>query len=1452
MNSQLPIRTDDDNRDGEPVPEDATHPVEPICDKENDDCAPIAADEKNEVERILDDGDNESDPTHDDDIEEDEQTPGDEGDEGERMYDDDTMHDDDSDGGKTTCDDDDRERNGHGRNTPASRLKRDICAPVGVAVNGIATWLIAGPVLHHEDVDPTRFSFAVRVQAAEELTGREVFARAVPKLIIRGHLPTRKSSHEALRLLACSSSSGQKQQSWEPSWDITPPLTEDMLDQDCVRVLRRAAEAVARARRRVAEGSVMMLASEDVRAHPAVKYANRLRERRREKHAVRAFRRSAAFTAMTPERQRGLVGSANGAALGRVRAWAELKDRVRPSTSSMQPGDSSVGRHQAGEPESEDGYPPASVRRATRRRLSSGMTAPKVLPSERVWARVRRQAVDNPNLPKHAMITLGDDGSVRVWFYVMGTATAGVREYRMEDGTRKRLAAPHLRCLRVADEAVGGAVGRAVSGSPLAADPSSTPGGASSSLHAATATRVAQEVLAEDLLPGGQRQARGEGTLSAMAVTAPPSSRSTLAAEAIEMPGIRPADSATTAEPTLLTAAVTADDRAAAHDANAGELLTAGIDQDEDENLMKTLADIAQGAGELRRGAPDTTERVMTKSTYLECNDGTGRELVVAVEIDAEESLRHSFRLGAEAAAEDATNGSLEATLAGDGGPVRRTTLTVFTLTASSTLFRTGRTPLMPILFLLSGEQAIHSAVGNRLQKQVRKALLATYSVPVVRNGVVLAGTTAKVQFPFRLLLCGDFSMLSHFLSLTGGSDAQRCPSWWLCIIRKYLSASFWLSHPMELPPGEVRNPTSLSRHWELVVWMLAIWCALTAGRVVRRRWVASGGQLTSGCPACDTVFVARSTSPPVQSCQNPSCTMYEAEGAVLLPDIAYTPLSTMFRRLRRMLGGTRGYPLLGDIPFVVQPPVLHCTGKIGKTLVWFQHALLSNADQETARSRIFAVLGRSNMGGMYLREFARLIALMVADEGVLDVRLDGGVLVLLQLSQLLTASWRRAIGTASPHERECAAATLQLVSGVLGFLYAALKPCDPGTKQSGVYNLYLHTALAHVRPTVGEAFPTANNICDDNIEGIIAELNRYFKTRTNNVSRGESLVNKLALDNMTWSPSPGRGVAEQKIFTEHIVMCPCVYDLSETARQDAAALAALARNDPNLAVKGRVNEASDATAPSPVLFTIPPAIVDAPFENADTTYERSSEELLQRSLRAAQYRLAVCCCGKLTNRPVSPVSLTAMQAGGAGSSPAHACAPSGDLTPRDPPGCGSRRCPQFPVPAEAPAPDEPLEPVEGERVYDFLHDMSDSDEEGTDDDTGDEDGADDGTVGADVDAGPHPPAPDARGRFLVQCAEKDPRIAAFVPARSVVDKVLRRLSEDDDADLSLSDADSMRMQEYVMMVSMLLARLDTPTFKAWIRKDGVQVNDVRVAAMRLKRTMVRMIARGMQTAATA
>jgi len=118
-----------------------------------------------------------------------------------------------------------------------------------------------------------------------------------------------------------------------------------------------------------------------------------------------------------------------------------------------------------------------------------------------------------------------------------------------------------------------------------------------------------------------------------------------------------------------------------------------------------------------------------------------------------------------------------------------------------------------------------------------------------------------------------------------------------------------------------------------------------------------------------------------------------------------------------------------------------------------------------------------------------------------------------------------------------------------------------------GVLDLCLHTALAHVRFTVGDAFPTLSYICDDNIEGTVAELNRYFNRRTNNVSRCQSLINRKAMDPITFMNPKGRSPAELLLLNKELVVCPCVARLRPSSRDGIKAFVRFPRGEPALSV---------------------------------------------------------------------------------------------------------------------------------------------------------------------------------------------------------------------------------------------------------------------------------------------
>jgi len=160
--------------------------------------------------------------------------------------------------------------------------------------------------------------------------------------------------------------------------------------------------------------------------------------------------------------------------------------------------------------------------------------------------------------------------------------------------------------------------------------------------------------------------------------------------------------------------------------------------------------------------------------------------------------------------------------------------------------------------------------------------------------------------------------------------------------------------------------------------------------------------------------------------------------------------------------------------------------------------ALLTPAFMDIARTKIYKLLGRHSLGAMYLHEFKRLCAMVVAVPRIPseDCDVSSGVVIMLQLIQVLTVSWRRTIGVHPADERERAAAVLQLSFSLLAPMYAALKPLDPETKKAVVLNLYVQASLSHVRQSVGQAFLTLAMVCHDNIEGAIAEMNRKVPSR--------------------------------------------------------------------------------------------------------------------------------------------------------------------------------------------------------------------------------------------------------------------------------------------------------------------------------------------------------------------
>ena len=396
---------------------------------------------------------------------------------------------------------------------------------------------------------------------------------------------------------------------------------------------------------------------------------------------------------------------------------------------------------------------------------------------------------------------------------------------------------------------------------------------------------------------------------------------------------------------------------------------------------------------------------------------------------------------------------SIAVTLSDDGGPVHRSSLTVFTLTVSSELLVAGRTPMIPEVLLMGGEHAIHSAVGERFRNQVKRTLLSTYVVPVAP--VFAPGrpyrSTAALELPYFIHVFGGFAIMTHLLTMKKCGEVNRCCYWWPYFPAAYLSTLLLDDAANEGSKGKkpkglgAGDGVSISRQWEVVVWALSRWRTPRDGK-----WRAECGLVRWACRGCQRDKIALSASKAVVVCSSPACALYDEPQARILPPASYTPISKYFRLLRRRIGGPRGYPLLGNIPLRLQYDVLHCSEKIRKGLMYFLLALLPEFKHITARLSIYRLMGRNKVGGMYIRELGRLEDMIVALPGSLvEVPVDGGAAMMMQHSQLLTSAWRRAVTNRPAGERESAAVVFQLSDAVLEQIYSALKPLDPVTKKA-------------------------------------------------------------------------------------------------------------------------------------------------------------------------------------------------------------------------------------------------------------------------------------------------------------------------------------------------------------------------------------------------------------------
>lgn len=626
------------------------------------------------------------------------------------------------------------------------------------------------------------------------------------------------------------------------------------------------------------------------------------------------------------------------------------------------------------------------------------------------------------------------------------------------------------------------------------------------------------------------------------------------------------------------------------------------------------------------------------KCSSLEKMDGSDPEVIVAVEFDIVTALRAAILARTmRCTAEDLRGEQAAWSLASDGGPIRRSAITLFTLTLSAPWLVSGRTTMLPVLYILGGEHQVHSALGLRLDALVAEALAAAYDVRVHTSGGLQDKDPSDENAtdsgdaddgeqnvyswrgPYLVRIVGDFSMIAHIMALTGGNDDSRCPFSWPCVADSYLSLTAQTDNP-----GRPRTAADVSLQWELACWILARWCSLRGGLLA-----LDGGHVTVKCTSCGTGVQVQTPYERRVQCRAEGC---ENRLSDAFPPVLQTPLGTMFNLLRRRAGGVRGYPIIRSVPVILQVPVLHCTGNVMKKLTFFFLAELGEGVKARAKKGIYDVTGRASVGSLYLREHIKLVALLLACEDIVSVRVDSAILTMWSLALLMTASWRAALAGPLP-ARNLALAVMELAAGMLAPLWSSLKPLDKEKKSAGVASLYIHAALAHARDSMGDRSPAEAVLTDDHVEGQIREMSRHTQTRVNNVSRAQAVTEMHALgDDHRTASVRGRFGAELRIYTENVRVCSCC-----TTMLHAATTADMTKAVERAGGTGDISvHHADAEEGTPLTLSLPGALlynqVPVPNEQGPQPW-MSKERKVSHALADKLRTLHVCVCGAARGR---------------------------------------------------------------------------------------------------------------------------------------------------------------------------------------------------------------------------
>jgi len=619
-------------------------------------------------------------------------------------------------------------------------------------------------------------------------------------------------------------------------------------------------------------------------------------------------------------------------------------------------------------------------------------------------------------------------------------------------------------------------------------------------------------------------------------------------------------------------------------------------------------------------------------TSYLEALEDRERSKVVAVEFDGPALVQRAINDGLDPAyGGDPLAASNVITVAADGGPVCRRTLTVVTVTLSSEFLVGKQSPLLPLLYVLGGEGLLHTGIGRRLRRIIGNILESDYLVPrraadgqpsVAATEPSTQMVTVQPKTPLRL--CADFAMQCHFLAITGGSGVWRCPSGYPCKAQDMGTPSA-PSRALSRP----RTVSVLDKQWLLSIWSFGRWCALRT-----KAWICADGAVGVACRSCKNFMTNVSPGAVHLSCRTGGCALSGSlQGEVLAP-LPKSTIGTAFRAARHVFGGVRGTPIIPDVPIAVQHPLLHCTSSIVKAIVYFMLAWFTRSEEDTARQGIHGLEGKTNLGEMYGREFRDMAAKLLACPDVLGVPIDRAIMLLFSLSQLLSAAWRKSVGRGTGAEREAAAAVVELTATLLAPLFSVFKRLDPVTKDRGVLNLYIHAAAAHAREHTGSNTPPVPLVSDDDIEGVIRAANVYTRSRTSNVSRVEAVTDMHALLQFVTPPARSRFCAEAGVYTATIRLCACAAELGQTLSADFKVAEAVARRDEALSCAHSVG----GNGSTITTFALPESIKETEETVVDKVHKAEDDEVvtlgmerrIALSLVRRQATIDICFCGNL------------------------------------------------------------------------------------------------------------------------------------------------------------------------------------------------------------------------------